>query len=641
MTGITDSESDASSVSKRLNKILETRVENDTNTLEGLKELSVFFKENTLQSRRNLRSKIEKRSLEINADFLSAFQVVKEKLDSVYNDVKAMNESVQIMTTQLHSTKTHTHRLIEQTLKLQSDAKKISMQQQVAEAFIGQFQLSPEQLALLTDSNISQSFFEALDKVHSIHERCRTLMQSGLRTVALDIMEQMSRYQEAGLDKLYRWAQFHCKGIESIEMSNLLTRAMARLQERPVLFKYVVHEYCISRRAVMVQMFIDALTSGGPGGTPKPIEAHSTDSKRYVGDMLAWLHQAIPNERENILLLLRDCSKEELSKDIDEALSNITEGVCNPLQVRLETVIQQETSPSNLYSVISLLKFYHNIISSVIPGSVLESVFIEQTSACRKQFFSLLEDIVAKMLQDRVEAPPSNLTPAPGVLHLLALLRQVLSVASVTENRQVDIVKIVASVIDPLLQAVSLSAARLTTTDMAVYLLNCFHQMASTLALYEFTDQRLERLQAQSDAQIDTLTSEQASSLVANLNLGPIYTILQDSSDAPLSQIPGMEPECLDSFFGKLEHFLMMPDMLLLPQINYLQSSNHRLEIQRRANEVISAIYRQLYQRIHDPKNMYSNPSHLMPRSPEQVHELLLGLKEPKKNENTSGIISL
>lgn len=55
--------------------------------------------------------------------------------------------------------------------------------------------------------------------------------------------------------------------------------------------------------------------------------------------------------------------------------------------------------------------------------------------------------------------------------------------------------QIVASVIDPLLQAVSLSAARLTTTDMAVYLLNCFHQMASTLALYEFTDQRLERLQ--------------------------------------------------------------------------------------------------------------------------------------------------
>lgn len=48
--------------------------------------------------------------------------------------------------------------------------------------------------------------------------------------------------------------------------------------------------------------------------------------------------------------------------------------------------------------------------------------------------------------------------------------------------------------------------------------------------MFEYVDSRIERLQAQCDAQIDTLTSEQASSLVANLNLGPIYTLLQSSS---------------------------------------------------------------------------------------------------------------
>jgi hypothetical protein len=53
-------------LSRRLNKILETRIENDKETLEALKELSTFFTENTLQARRNLRSKIEKRSLVIN-----------------------------------------------------------------------------------------------------------------------------------------------------------------------------------------------------------------------------------------------------------------------------------------------------------------------------------------------------------------------------------------------------------------------------------------------------------------------------------------------------------------------------------------------------------------------------------------------
>jgi hypothetical protein len=58
-----------------------------------------------------------------------------------------------------------------------------------------------------------------------------------------------------------------------------------------------------------VRAFIDALTQGGPGGTPKPIEMHSHDPKRYVGDMLAWLHQTMPNERENLLILLKGCNK--------------------------------------------------------------------------------------------------------------------------------------------------------------------------------------------------------------------------------------------------------------------------------------------------------------------------------------------
>lgn len=91
-------------------------------------------------------------------------------------------------------------------------------------------------------------------------------------------------------------------------------------------------------------------------------------------------------------------------------------------------------------------------------------------------------------------------------------------------------------------------ASRLPTTDMAIYTLNCMYAMYTCLSLYQYMEDRLERLQAQSDAQIDTLTSEQASSLVANLNLGPIYTILQDTSHGPLSTIPGMEPSNLKNF---------------------------------------------------------------------------------------------
>jgi hypothetical protein len=35
----------------------------------------------------------------------------------------------------------------------------------------------------------------------------------------------------------------------------------------------------------------------------------STDPARYIGDMLAWVHQSLPGERENILTLLKYCDK--------------------------------------------------------------------------------------------------------------------------------------------------------------------------------------------------------------------------------------------------------------------------------------------------------------------------------------------
>ena len=43
---------------------------------------------------------------------------------------------------------------------------------------------------------------------------------------------------------------------------------------------------------------MDALTRGGPGGLPRPIEIHAHDPLRYIGDMLAWVHQAIAGEHE-------------------------------------------------------------------------------------------------------------------------------------------------------------------------------------------------------------------------------------------------------------------------------------------------------------------------------------------------------
>lgn len=77
---------------------------------------------------------------------------------------------------------------------------------------------------------------------------------------------------------------------------------------------------------------------------------------------------------------------------------------------------------------------------------------------------------------------------------------------------------------------------------------------------------------------------------------------------------------------SKLESLLSVPDMLSLPQMECLLSNSHRTTVQRRATQVITAIYTQLYNCVHNPENLYENPVQLMPRSPEQVSKMLLGV---------------
>ncbi|XP_018301380.1 conserved oligomeric Golgi complex subunit 6 isoform X3 [Mycetomoellerius zeteki] len=488
-----------SALVRRVNKLLESRVEHDKDTLEALKELSTFFTENTLNSRRNLRSKIERRSLTINEEFLATFREVKASLDDVYQNVLAMNTSVQSMTNRLQATKAQTSQLIEQTSKLQSESQILTMQQEVASAFIRNFQLTPSELTILhgsaRESPITEEFFSVVSKVQDIHGKCRVLMQSGYQTLALDIMQRMTLLQESALERLYRWTQTQCKNIENERLAPLLIKAMSKLQDRPVLFKYILDEYCTARRTALVGSFIDALTLGESFGTPNPIEMHANDPKRYVGDMLAWLHQVIPVEKENILILVKGCDKTDVSDQVKQALSNITEGLCHPLKSRIEHIISTEAPATVLYSITTLIRFYRAITEQVIPDSVLDQTLLDLLALSEKSFLSRLQRETRIALGERAEPPGSDLVPAPSVSRLLSLLNEILSVASIAEDREKDMLQIVSCIIDPLLQEVNETASRLPTVDMAVYLLNCMHQIQSTLALYEYMDQRLERLQ--------------------------------------------------------------------------------------------------------------------------------------------------
>uniref|UniRef100_A0A8C5LRM5 Conserved oligomeric Golgi complex subunit 6 n=1 Tax=Leptobrachium leishanense TaxID=445787 RepID=A0A8C5LRM5_9ANUR len=592
-------------LSRKLNKILETRLDNDKEMLEALKALSTFFAENSLRSRRNLRGDIERRSLAINEEFVAIFKNVKEELESINEDVQAMSNCCQDMTSRLKAAKEQTQDLIVKTTKLQAENQRLEIRAQVANAFLDKFQLTSEEMNILRGNRegpLTEDFFKVLGRVKQIHNDVKLLLRTNQQTAGLEIMEQMALLQETSYERLYRWAQNECRTLtqESCDISPILSQAMEALQDRPVLYKYTMDEFGTARRSAVVRGFIDALTRGGPGGTPRPIEMHSHDPLRYVGDMLAWLHQATASEKEHLEALLKQVTIPGVEDTIQEVVGHITEGVCRPLKVKT-------------YLFYIYMFYVDTFLSPAIvgtSGSTLLTTIEEMHLLSKKIFFNSLS-LHASKLMDKVELPPADLGPSSSLNQTLTLLREVLvshdSSVVPLDARQADFVQVLSCVLDPLLQMCTMSASNLGTADMATYMVNSLYMMKTTLALFEFTDKRLEILQFQIEAHLDTLINEQASFVLTKLGLSQIYSCVQQH-----------KPEQV-----QFDRYLAAPDSLLMPQLNFFLSATVKEQVIKQSTELVFLAYGELHEAVMNPVNGYKDPTSILHRSPQQVQTLL------------------
>ncbi|XP_051965570.1 conserved oligomeric Golgi complex subunit 6-like [Xyrauchen texanus] len=622
-------------LSRKLNKILETRLDNDREMLEALKSLSVIFNENSLRTRRNLRGDIEKRSLSINEEFVRIFKEVTEELENVHEDVQAMSSCCEEMTNRLKAAKEQTQDLIVKTNKLQGENHQLEVRGQVAQAFLSKFQLSTAEMATLRtarDGPVTEDFFRALNRVKNIHEDVKILLRTNQQTAGLEIMEQMAVLQETAYEQLYRWAQNESRGLtqETCDVSSVLSQAMEALQDRPVLYKYTLDEFGTARRSAVVRGFIDALTRGGPCGTPRPIEMHSHDPMRYVGDMLAWLHQATASEKEHLEALLKQVTVQGVEENMQEVVGHITEGVCRPLKVRIEQVIVAEPGAVLLYKLSNILKFYHHTISGIMGTSVssLLMTMDEMHMLSKKMFFNSLS-LHASRLMDKVELPPPDLGPTASLTKTLSLLRDVLashdSSVLPLDARQADFAQVLSCILDPLLQLCTVSASNLGTADMATYMVNSLYMMKTTLALFEFTDKRLEMLEFQIEAHLDTIINEQASYVLTRAGLSHIYSCVQQhtAEQGPLANLPGMDSTSLKTAMVQFDRYLASPDMIVMPQLNFLLSAAIKEQIFKQSTELMCRAYGEVYKAITNPANTYKEPESVLHRSPQQVQTLL------------------
>lgn len=293
----------------------------------------------------------------------------------------------------------------------------------------------------------------------------------------------MAVYQEGAYERLCRWVQAECRKLgdaDNPEVSELLKTAVRCLRERPVLFKYCAEEVANMRHNALFRRFISALTRGGPGGMPRPIEVHAHDPLRYVGDMLGWLHQALASEREFVLALLDPDTvvdgrptEEQVSKTVQSdsgkiesdlifVLDRIFEGVCRPFKVRVEQVLQSQPSLIVSYKLSNTLEFYSYTISDLLGReTALSSTLWTLKDAAQKTFFDILKIRGEKLLR----YPPLvavDLSPPPAVREGVSILLEIIATHNgmmvPASEKKPDFDPVISALLNPIIQICELAA---------------------------------------------------------------------------------------------------------------------------------------------------------------------------------------
>lgn len=105
------------------------------------------------------------------------------------------------------------------------------------------------------------------------------------------------------------------------------------------------------RRKVVLQDFMEALTQGKHTLSARAIEIQAHDPLRYLGDILAWTHQAVAGEKEILSLIFGvaansrksglEAGNESWLEDgtilsaLEDLIEKDLEGTCRPIRVKL------------------------------------------------------------------------------------------------------------------------------------------------------------------------------------------------------------------------------------------------------------------------------------------------------------------
>jgi hypothetical protein len=429
--------------------------------------------------------------------FLGEYGVLLGRIDDAERMSVELESACRVLSHSVSDADNNMRAFMHKSAELESRQGAYLEQSKEIDAFLKKFSLSTEEIDVLQNAKIdhavqAKNFFAALSHLCQAYKDCKSMVSSNNYNAGFELLDVLGRHQDAAFERLFEWVKVKCESTpentSSEDVDLKLTASIKYLRELPAYFSQCQDLVTNSRRAQVVQRFIQALTQGGASNYMSgAIDLHAHDAVRYVSDMLAWMHQTIVSEEEFLRQVFGDSPTEkgDLGEDappaglsVQELLSRCLQGLGRPLRMRVLQSLEGRVSVSALFSLHDLLTFYEgtfarllrseNAVHSAVKGSLLE---------CKRTLAQALN----RQTEALLEAPtayPVDLSAVDATLHCARQIQELLRVhdtalcPSSDELDQCSIINVLGGVVQPLLQACRVSGHALEGTDLAIFMLN-------------------------------------------------------------------------------------------------------------------------------------------------------------------------
>ncbi|KAF7966770.1 hypothetical protein HWV62_37065 [Athelia sp. TMB] len=614
--------------------------------------------ESAVRARKNLRRDMENKLAEGSQQFLKAFGEVDQKLNELQTHVADMRARCDEAETQLQLTNEASKTLLDRAANLRRERQEVETRKSIVTLFLARFTLDDEEVEAMTsrDVPIGPRFFAAVDKTQKIRNDCRVLMsgEDGPTQAGLDIMSATSHYLEQGYEKVLRWCTYEFRQMGRdihLEVSPTTREAVRRLRQRSELLNEALATLSQTRQSTLLTAFIDALTRGGPSGLPRPIELHAHDPMRYVGDMLAWVHQAIAAEREFLESLfgvkgdgrmvgsVRAFRGGEEEEWIAELMDSAVAKLCVPLKVRVQQTVRSQESSIALYKIANLVQFYMLTMRRTIGEDALLSKTLQEiTDVAYKAFYDAIETQGRALSRVALELDDPSVNPPLSILDHVQILREIMAVYDSSllgdENpteRDAGFKRIADIMVDPAVEMCSAAGEEKQR-------LRPRWDKMSVLEQFAFTAEKCRELQGIIDERVKALSDEHYQNLLRDTGLdGPAAACESRAKMEPLSRMDATQPQQLLSALHTFSLWLSGLEVVQSPRLVRLTHPRLHSQIHHVALTRLAKTYERLCDEVKKPENKYEAASTLLgsERPFGQIHLLwqIFGMQDEEEDD--------